>query len=151
MASPEAEEIFDIAEFVRGIEKDRAERASRPRTFELAGETFTHKPSVPMEVMANYFDMTTARIEVDNQEAIKIIDATILGFLEPGQEEKWHKVRHDAQNPVTYSDAHSLIEGLLRSLSGRPTGESSDSTDGQKNGTTSLTASSSSEEPTSNS
>jgi hypothetical protein len=149
MASPNGDTDFSIAEFARTIEVARQERATRDRTFELGGETFTHKAGVEMETLADYYDMTTLREDVSNKEAISIIDATVLAFLEPGQEEKWHKVRHDPLHPITHSDAHSLIEGLLRSLSGRPTSPPSDSTDGPEETSTNSTEDSASKEPAS--
>ena len=140
---------FSISEFVQKIEAARKVREEGKRSFELAGETFTHKPAVDMETMAAYFDMTTLRVDLSNTEAINVLDQTVLAFLEPGQEEKWHKIRHEGANPLTYEDVHTLIEGLLRSLTGRPTGPSIDSTDGRENGTTTLTDVSHSKEPTS--
>lgn len=150
MGSPNGEPTsFNIAEIVAEIEKARQERVSRDRTFTLNGEKFTHKAGVEMETLADYYDMTTLREDVSNKEAISIIDATVLAFLEPGQEETWHKVRHDPLHPITHSDAHALIEGLLRSLTGRPTTPPSDSTDGQEKTSTNSTEDSPSKEPAS--
>lgn len=132
------EEVLSIADAARAIEEARQERAARSRTFELAGEQFVHRAAVNMETLADYYDMSSGRSDVNNHEAIEIIDRTVLAFLEPGQEDKWRKLRDDPVNPISPADAHGLIEALLSATSGRPTMRPSDSTDGpESNGTTS--------------
>lgn len=139
-----AEEPLDeptIQEIAERIEKDREERAKADRSFVVCGETFTYRAAVAPETLARYYDMVTGMLTtLTNVEALEIIDTTILSFLEPGQEEKWQKIRDpEFENPLTHQELHSLIEGLLRSLSGRPTGASSVSTDGRAATTTNST------------
>lgn len=145
--NPENNGARPLSEVAQEIEKRRAERAARDRSFELGGETFTHRPSVPMEAMADYYDMAAGIRVVNNQEAIEIIDATVVAFLEEGQEEKWLKVRKNPDHALSVQDCHQLIEGLLEAATGRPTLPPSDSSDGQEsNGTTSTANSPSTEE-----
>jgi hypothetical protein len=148
MTTPE-DQVQTVADAVRAIEDARLKREQSERSFTLAGETFTHKPTAEMEALADYYDMTSGRKDVNNHEAIEIIDRTVLAFLEPGQEEKWAKVRHSDQHPLSVGDAHGLIEALLGATTGRPTMPPSDSGGGpESNGTTS-TADSPSKEQTS--
>jgi len=148
MSTPE-DQVQTVQEAVKAIEEARRKREGAERTFELAGETFTHKPTAEMEALADYYDMTSGRKDVDNHQAIEIIDRTVLAFLEPGQEEKWARVRHSEAHPLSVGDAHGLIEALLGATTGRPTTPPSDSTDGQGNNGTNSTGASQSKEQTS--
>jgi len=140
------EEVPSVSDAARIIEEQRRGREERSRSFELGGETFVHKAAARMEAMADYYDMSSGRNDVTNHEAIQIIDATVLAFLEDGQEEKWTKVRNDPRNPISPGDAHALIEALLAATTGRPTLRPIVSTDGpEQNGTTSTDASPSKE------
>lgn len=150
MASPESNgQVRSVADVARDIEERRKARAARDRSFELGGETFTYRPSVPMEAMAEYYDMASGQNIVSNADAINIIDSTVLAFLEPGQEEKWTKVRQDPENALSVWDCHELIEGLLETATGRPTLPPSVSTVGQKKSGTTSTEDSPSTEATS--
>ena len=63
------------------------------------------------------------------KEALEIYEQTIQAFLEPGQEEKWARVRaHDAAHPLNLADMSALVRWLFEEHSGRPTGPSSGST-----------------------
>lgn len=141
------EKVPTIAEAARAINEERSARAAAPRTFELAGETFTHKPATTMEALADYYDMSTGRTDVSNHEAIEIIDRTVLAFLEPGQEKKWQKIRGHETHPLAIGEAHALIEALLTATTGRPTERPSSSTDGPESNGTTLTDVSPSKEP----
>lgn len=147
--NPEEVEVQSVAEVAASIEKARAEREQAQRTFTLGGETFTHRPTAEMETLADYYDMTSGRTNVDNHEAIAIIDRTVLAFLEPGQEEKWAKIRHSETHPLSVGDCHGLIEALLAATTGRPTLRPTDSTGGPSTNGTTSTADSPSKEPTS--
>jgi hypothetical protein len=146
MSNPE-EEVKSVADVARVIESERRSREERSRTFELGGETFTHRAAARMEALADYYDMSSGRSDVSNHEAIEIIDRTVLAFLEPGQDAKWMKVREDPDHPLSVVDAHALIEGLLAATTGRPTERPSVSTDGPGANGTTLTDVSLSKEP----
>lgn len=141
--------VTPISEVARRIEEARAARADRDRSFEIGGKTFTHKPAVAPETLARYYDMTAGlRAGITNEEAIAIIDETVLGLLDPGQEDAWYEVRDpNISNPLTHNDLHALIEGLLAVVTDRPIGPPSDSTDGQEEKPTKSTAGSRSKVP----
>jgi hypothetical protein len=63
--------------------------------------------------------------------ALGIFDDTVVSFLEPGQEEKWAKVRDpNAAHPLNLTDLRALVAWLFEEQSGRPTEPPSDSSDG---------------------
>ena len=103
----------------------RAEKLNADRTVKLGGEILTFRPSVPADVLAEWWD-TTHESEV---EALQATDAFILQLLEPGQEDAWRRVRSPQQEiPVTNSDLREFVLHVLAVMSGRPTERSSDFT-----------------------
>lgn len=119
---------------MKNFDTDRVHRAERDRSFQIAGETFTYRPSVAPEVMASWNEAVTGEVTLGEREWLKLYDDTILGLLEPGQEEKWLAVRSaDLELPINLSDLSSLMEWLLAEQSGRPTVQPSESsqTDGR--------------------
>lgn len=74
---------------------------------------------------------------LSEQDAIRVYDQTILAFMEPGQDEKWQKVRNaDAENPLSVQDLSDLIQWLFEEVSGRPTEQPSGSSNGSESGGT---------------
>lgn len=130
----------------------RRERLQRDRTFIVGGETFEYRPAVAPEAILRWSKMTggdyvlrdeegAPRLDsrgdpisvLSEEDAIGIFDETILAFLEPGQDEKWRKVRGaDVQNPLNVGDMTEIVHWLFREQSGRPTGPSSASTPGSE-------------------
>lgn len=66
-------------------------------------------------------------------DAIKILDNTVLAFLEPGQEEQWKEARDQvegkpkSENPINLDDLRALVRWLFEETAARPTGPSSGS------------------------
>jgi hypothetical protein len=138
VTTPSNGHVSTVSDAAKRIEAARQERMAASRKFVLGGEEFTYRPSVTMEVMADYYDMASLQTSLNNREAISVIDNTVLSFLEPGQDEKWAKIRSDPDHPLTVADAHAIIEALLEAVTVRPTLSPSASTDGREaNGTTS--------------
>jgi hypothetical protein len=146
---------------------ERAQRPEEERTFVIGGETFVYRPSVPPEGYKRWSAMTggefilrdaqgkpvldpasnTPISTLTEDDALAILDETVISFLEPQYEEAWRRVRAaDAPNPLTLDDIRALIRWLFEEQTGRPTGRSSDSSNGSRtadHGTRSTDASSS--------
>jgi hypothetical protein len=154
------------------VRVSRVERAAIPaedRTFVIGGESFVYRSSVAPESFKKWSMMIGGEyvvkdergrpmLDADKQpistltenEALAIYDDTVLAFLEPGQEEKWAKVRSaDAANPLNLGDIKALMSWLFEVQSSRPIGRSNGSSPGSETtepGTSSTAASSSPEE-----
>lgn len=127
----------------KNFDEGRQERLARQRSFTIGGETFTYKASVAPEVYLDWSKMVGGEYgdELTEVKSIEIFDATIVGFLEPGQEEKWQKVRAiDAEFPLTLADMKDVVRYLFEENSGRPTGPSSDSSGGSRTAQTATTS-----------
>lgn len=125
------------------LEVSREERAKKDRSFIIGGETFHHRVGVPPEVLQPW-------LEADeySTEWLKILDETIVGMLEPGEEDLWKKVRDPhAANPLTQIDLTALIRWLIEVTAGRPTGPPSSSSAGRPSIETNSTGDSSSVVP----
>jgi hypothetical protein len=122
------------------------ERHAQDRTFRIGGEEFTYLVAVPPEALLPWLSMNE---EMGEAEALANVDLTVLNFLEPGQEEKWNRVRADRPAegpPITQADLLALCKWLMGQQTGRPTGTSSGSSTGsptRESGTTSKDGSSS--------
>lgn len=116
----------------------REERLKGERSFKIGGETFTHRVAVAPEVIHPWLEASdTADSEAD---WLKILDETVVAMLEPGQEDKWRKVRDpEAENPITQLDLSALMRWLIEVTTGRPTGQPSDSSSGSDGSGTSST------------
>lgn len=114
---------------MKNFDELRVHRSERDRSFQIGGETFTYRPSVAPEVMASWNEAVTGEVALGEREWLKLYDATILGLLESGQEEKWAAVRAPGVAlPINLADLSTLMEWLLAEQSGRPTERPSDST-----------------------
>lgn len=103
----------------------RAEKLNADRTVKLGGEVLTFRPSVPADLLAEWWD-SEHESEV---EALAATDQFILQLLEPGQEDAWKRVRSpDQEIPVTNADLREFVLHVLAVMSGRPIERSSDST-----------------------
>lgn len=122
----------------------RNERLSRERTFKLGEETFNYRASVSPEQLLAW----DQRHDKQGQDFLDVVDETVIAFLEAGQEAKWAHVRRpggaDNPNPVNIQDIVEVIAWLFEEQVGRPTGQSSASTNGHATTPTPLTAVSSS-------
>lgn len=106
------------------------ERQAQDRTFRIGEEEFTYRVAVPPEALLPWL---TLDIEMSEVDALKAIDATVLGFLEPGQEEKWAYVRRpDLEPPLTQKNLLDLCKWLMGQQVGRPTVTPSDSGTGSQ-------------------
>lgn len=132
---------------MKNFDTDRAKRLEQDRSFTINGHTFRHKPAVAPEAVAEWSAMvggehverdSDGNIRLDSsgdpisslteQEAIEILDRTILAFLEAGQDDAWKAARAvDAENPINLQDLRDLVAWLFEVTSGRPTGQSSGS------------------------
>lgn len=128
---------------MKDFDARRRERAERDRGFTLGGETFVMKPGVRPEVLAAY-----ESIDVDASPEAKLatMDGMILDFLDTsdGAADRYAAVRKIEDNPVTLQDIQQVIEWMIEVQTGRPTGQSSDSSPGVTGTVTPLTAASSS-------
>lgn len=117
---------------MHNFDEARDVRMQGERSFQIGGQQFTYKPAVSPESLIPWADMTADTPEV---EAIRIIDETVLAFLDPGQEGKWLLARDpDSANPLTADDIIELIKWLVTEQSGRPTSPPSDSSNGSETG-----------------
>lgn len=117
----------------------RAERVNADRSFRIGGITFTYKPSVSADLLADYFDATFS-VEGTNADVVAKADALVLGWLEPGQEDAWRAVRSaSAESPLSMRDIQEIITHMTEILAGRPTESASDSSStSERTGTTSV-------------
>jgi hypothetical protein len=130
----------------KDFDTDRIHRAERDRSFTIGGETFTYRASIPPEDLAEWNEAVSGEKELGERGWITLYDDTILRLLEPGQDEKWRAARSDETLPLNLGDMRGLMEWLLAEQSGRPTGQSSASTNGGGTTGTSSTEPSSSEQ-----
>lgn len=122
---------------MKDFDEAREERAKTDRTFTVAGEQFTRRPAVAPETILHWNQATSGEIDLTEQEWLDVYDETILAMLEPGQEEKWASVRDAGiENPLTVADLTAIIRWLFEEMAGRPTGPSSDSSDGRESSAT---------------
>jgi hypothetical protein len=114
---------------VKDFDVIRAERVNADRTFRLAGEEFTFRPTIGADRLAKYeddmFDAATAAASV------AIADGYILDLLEPGQEKKWQAARsRNGDEAISFTDMREVINHVHEVISGRPTERPSGSTGG---------------------
>jgi len=115
---------------MKNFDEERQHRAERDRSFTIGGETFTYRASVAPEKMAAWNEAVTGEVSLGERKWLELYDETILGMLEPGQEEKWASVRNpDLDVPINLRDLTDLMEWLLAEQSGRPTESPSDSSE----------------------
>lgn len=116
---------------MQDFDKERQARLESDRSFQIAGETFIRRPGVAPERVLKWVQMITEEITPTEEEAIKILDDTVLAYLEAGQEEKWRAVRSpELENPITIPDMRRLLRWLAEEEAGLPTKQPSDSTTG---------------------
>jgi hypothetical protein len=138
------------------FEKRRAERAAtNGRSFVVAGETLTVKPTVAPQIATRYWrvkveiiDLHAAREEatkkgldpplapreLENEGLLELFDDTMTACLESSSLEAYKRLRSaDLDNPLDWEDLFALCEGVLAKASGIPTAGPSDSSDGPPN------------------
>ncbi len=135
-------------EFLERFEAQRAARLAAERSFQLAGETLTFKPSVPPETGArlqacretyanalaegqrriaayeadNSVGLTTDDLDLDIDGLILAADEQILNCLEPDGQEAWARLRAlDAAEPLTFQEIGQIADYLLGRVTGIPT------------------------------
>lgn len=123
---------------MRNFDEAREERLKRDRSFQIGGETFSYRAAVAPESILRWSQMTGGEIDpLPEETAIEIFDETVLAFLEPGQDDKWKKVRDpNAKIPLNVGDLKDLVLWLFEEQSGRPTSPPSDSSGGSGSGET---------------
>ena len=117
---------------MKNFDEARAEREARDRSFQIGGETFSYRPAIAPEAILRWSQMTGGEMpDLTEVEAIEIFDETVVAFLEPGQDEKWARVRSkDAKHPINLADLRALVSWLFEEQTGRPTSQPSDSSGG---------------------
>jgi hypothetical protein len=120
------------------FDEKRNERMSRTRQFTIGGETFSYRPGVEPEILADWMDVGA---DTPEQEAIQIADRTIVAFLDAGQENRWRSLRKPGalDNPITSGDLLTLLRWLISEQGGRPTEPSRSSSNGSETPTSEAT------------
>lgn len=104
------------------VRVSRNERAQRDRSFRLGGRDFVTRVSVAPETILPWTRMIQGEIDPDEEGALAIYDETVIGFLEPGQDEAWKAVRdQNAEHPINLPDLRALVTWLFEEQTGRPT------------------------------
>jgi hypothetical protein len=98
----------------------RNERAAKERQFTIGGEHFAYRPGVEPEVLADWMDVGDGTPEA---EAIRVADATIIAFLDPGDVDRWRALRQPGalSNPITSGDLLAVLRWLIGQQGSRPT------------------------------
>ena len=112
---------------MKNFDTDREQRAERDRGFQIGGETFTTKTAVRPEAMTAYEALDD---DAPVSEMLKVIDQTILAFVEENGHERWRKLREREDDPVTLADMNALINWLVEDQTGRPTQQPAPSSGG---------------------
>jgi hypothetical protein len=124
-------------DFLERFEAQRAARLAAERSFQLAGETLTFKPSV-REKYANQLaegqrriqayeadnsvGLTTDDLDLDIDGLILAADEQILNCLEPDGQAAWGRLRAlDAAEPLTFQEIGQIADYLLGRVTGIPT------------------------------
>ncbi len=135
-------------DFLERFEAQRAARLAAERSFQLAGETLTFKPSVPPETGArlqacrekyanqlaegqrriaayeadNSVGLMTDDLDLDIDGLILAADEQILNCLEPDGQAAWGRLRAlDAAEPLTFQEIGQIADYLLGRVTGIPT------------------------------
>lgn len=130
---------------MKNFDKVRRERIDRDREFIIGGETFAYRSGVRPEALVPWFQLQSGEslvgeTRLSQEQQLKVMDDTVLAFLEEGQAEKWASVRMSVENPVTLKDIDALIEWLIEEQTGRPTEPLSDSSPGSESAATTTTS-----------
>jgi hypothetical protein len=155
---------------MRNFDEERAERRSRPRTFQLGGEVFTYKigmrPEEYAEAIHEYSNMLTtgaARARAleasangengdlpeptKNEDSIGIMDRTLKNFLASDDDcQRYDRLRQRKDDdPITGYDIGRVVAFVIAEQMGqRPTEAPDSSTSGRdETGKTSMANSSS--------
>jgi hypothetical protein len=97
----------------------RHENLNKDRQFRIGGEDFTFRGTLAAERLSQYVDATSGESFV---RILETADQLILSVLDPGQDEKWAKVRAaDAQLPLTLREIQDVCSHLISVTAGRPT------------------------------
>lgn len=142
-------------DFLTRFEQRRADRLKADRSFTVAGETLTHKPSVSPEVgqrleevrrqvgaeleeaqkriqAANGNPPDLSDLKISDDVMILTADETILACLEPGSHEAWARLRDvNAEYPLNFEEIMELADYLLGRVTGIPTVAPADSSAGR--------------------
>ena len=130
---------------MRDFDVDRASRLQGELEFKLGGETFRRRPGVRPEVLARYFSIAA----LDDEEAVRRMDETLLAFIHPDDHAKYTARREDDVDPLTLLDLSEVAKWMVEEETRRPTEASSGSSAGRsETAGTSSTADSPSPEPT---
>ena len=130
---------------MRDFDVDRASRLQGELEFKLGGETFRRRPGVRPEVLARYFSIGG----LEDEEAVRRIDETLLAFIHPDDHARYLARREDEIDPLTLVDLSTVAEWMVVEETRRPTEASSGSSAGRsETAGTSSTADSPSPAPT---
>lgn len=130
---------------MRNFDEARAERAARPRTFQLGGETFTYvigmRPEEYAEAIREYSEMLTETAEqlqarangeprraTTNTESIAIMDRTLKNFLiDDENRQRYDRLRKRRDDPITGYDIGEVVGFVIAEQMGRRPTEAPDS------------------------
>lgn len=112
---------------MRDFDVDRASRLQGELEFKIGGETFRRRPGVRPEVLARYFTIAG----LDDEEAVKRMDETLLAFIHPDDHERYIARRQDEVDPLTLIDLSTVAEWMVVEETRRPTEASSGSSAGR--------------------
>lgn len=111
----------------KDFDAERSVNGKEPVTFKVGGETFTVRPHVPADVLAEF-----GRRQVANfGDTMDAYDAFMKSCIVEQDGEKWDKVRREADPPLTVGDVEQVLWWVLDQATGRPTEASSSSRRGR--------------------
>lgn len=119
-------------------------RSEDQRTFKLAGETFIMKNGVRPEALAGFDAITPDSPIIDMMAAWDELFLAMIEDRDGEAERRYRALRDSTVDPLTLEDLDEVVLWMMEEVGGRPTGSSSDSSDGrEQTGTSSTDASSS--------
>lgn len=108
---------------VKDFDVERSANGKPAETFVVGGERFTIRQFVSAEVLADF-----GRREVKNfGDTMEAYDQFVKQCIEPGDAEKWDKVRKEADPPLTVGAVEQILWWVMDLVTGRPTEASSSS------------------------
>jgi hypothetical protein len=142
---------------MRNFDEERAQRFSRERTFQIAGEVFTFRLGMhPEEFIEAARPYNTITMLMSDEDALAAHDQTVCNFLATDDDrERWMRLRSEKRGEVgtvddaadlaiTAEDSNKLILWIFEEQTGHPTNAPLSSGNGQRRSGPTSTAPSSS-------
>lgn len=148
-----------MSDFLTEFHKKREARLAADRTFTLAGETLTHRPSVApqigLKLEAARHKVSVELLEISQRakeingsvpdefvrlisgqttdvEMLQISDEVIVACLEPDSHEAWGRLRDEnAAYPLSVADVMEIADFLIERVTQIPTVAPAGSSDGR--------------------